>query len=100
MSSYTIPLESGHFCGATSITLTNERAESSYGQPVAVLSGGPLDGTAYGPADVIPSAIENDPLEWLTEPSSRTVAAANIAAKGDSENPLMRAFLALQWIAS
>lgn len=95
MSNYTIPLEAGHFSGATSITLTTERAESSYGQPVAVLVGGPNDGTAYGPADVFPSAIENDPLDWLTEPASRTVAAANIAAKGDSANPLMRAFLAL-----
>lgn len=81
MSTYTIPLAEGHFSGATAIQLTDERAESSYGQPVAILIGGPNNGTAYGPEDIIPSGIPDDPLEWLTEPARTTVAVADLAAR-------------------
>lgn len=94
MSTYTIKLEAGHFSGASEIMLTTERAESSYGQPVAVLVGGPNSGIAYGPGDAIPSGIENDQLSWLTEPAARTIAAANRAAKCESDNPLLQAFIA------
>lgn len=99
MKAYTIKLESGHFSGANEIMLTTERAESSYGQPVAVLVGGPNSGSAYGPSDVIPSAIENDPLPWLTEPAIRTVAAADISARagGDTIDPAVIAFCGLTW---
>lgn len=51
------------------ITLTNERAESSYGIPVAV-----FNGAAYGPADSIPFGPAE--MAWLEEPASTTVAAA------------------------
>lgn len=78
---YTIKLEAGHFSGAREIVLTTERAESSYGQPVAVLVGGPNDGRAYGPGDCIPCADENDPLAWLTEMAAHTVAAADAVAR-------------------
>lgn len=92
---YTIKLQEGHFSGARAIVLTTERAESSYGQPVAVLIGGPNDGRAYGPWDCIPSAEENDPLAWLTETAAQTVAAADIAARradGAPVDPLVLAF--------
>lgn len=95
MNDYEIKLEEGHFSGASAIRITTNRAESSYGVPVAVLIGGPNDGTAYGPGDKIPCADPCDALAWLTEMAATTVAAANIAAQGDSANPLYAAFIAL-----
>lgn len=74
-----IKLNPGHFSGADSILLSVERAESSYGIPVAVLVGGPHSGQAFGPADVIP-AVAGHPLGWLEEPARTTVAAARRAA--------------------
>lgn len=78
---YSIKLGNGHFSGATEILITTERAESSYGVPVAVLVGGPNDGMAFGPGDVIPAADPNDELAWLEEPAATTIAAAESAAR-------------------
>ena len=51
------------------ITLIDDRAESSYGIPVAV-----FDGIAYGPADLIPFGPSE--MAWLKDPAATTVAAA------------------------
>ena len=66
------------YCGAREIVITDERAESSYGQPVAVICGGRLSGNAYGPGDAIPFAPPSDPLEFLNEfePARVTVLCA------------------------
>ena len=78
---YRIKLEANHFSGASEIILTTDRAESSYGIPVAVLVGGPNSGMAFGPADSIPHADMSDPLSWLSETAALTVAAAEAAAR-------------------
>ena len=74
-------------------TLTDERAESSYGIPVLV---GP-DGIARGPEDRMPEG--DDDLGWLDAMYSagHTVAVEiHRAAPDESQanHPLVRAFLA------
>jgi hypothetical protein len=84
-----------HYTGADAIEITTERAESSYGQPVAVLIGGPFSGSAYGPADVVPSA--DDALPWLSEPARIMVAAAAAKAGMDDcyDDPLYCRFVGI-----
>lgn len=61
------------------ILLTDERAESSYGIPVAI-----FNGVAYGKSDVIPLPSPPE-LEWLQESAAVTVAAACIFNKIDGD---------------
>lgn len=83
-----IKLPADHFSGAKEILLTTERAESSYGIPVAVLVGGKNSGMVFGRDDFIPCENENDPLVWLVESAGTTVLCAyreftNNAALGE-----------------
>ena len=90
-----IPLEADHYSGAHSIRLTTEHAASSYSIPVAVLVGGPHDQIALGRQDMVPyGAAEPDPLPWLVETARQMVAAANIAAETDPDDPIFLAFIA------
>lgn len=67
------------------IELTDERAESSYKIPVAV-----IHNKAYGWAD-IPEADEADPLAWLKECVGCTVAC--VAKRlGLGNDPFVRKF--------
>lgn len=68
------------------ITITNERAESSYGIPVAV-----FNGVAYGPNDNI--VFPPSELDWLKEPARTTVAGACIENKiSGAELDFVRSF--------
>ena len=82
MSTTSIKLATGNIFGADEILLTTERAESSYGQPVAVLVGGPNSGNVYSPGDFIPFANPNSPFAMLDgmDRARNTVAAAAINA--------------------
>ena len=73
----TIKLPADHFSGAKEILLTTERAESSYGIPVAVLVGGKNSGMVFGRDDFIPCENENDSLVWLVESAGTTVLCAH-----------------------
>jgi hypothetical protein len=96
MSTITIKLAPDNFLGADEIMLTTERAESSKGQPVAVLVGGPNSGAAYGPSDCIPFADPNGPFAILGKLAlaRNTVAAAAMAADL-RDDALVAKFIAL-----
>jgi len=57
--------------GEKAITITDERAESSCGIPVAI-----IDGIAYGKTDAFPKD-ENSSLPWLRESVGQRVAELN-----------------------
>jgi hypothetical protein len=90
MSEYTINLENGHWTGAEKIILTTHRAESSYGQPVAVLVGGRCNEMAFGAHDIIPAG---DELPWIAESAATTVAAADMENRGTGNVALLDCFL-------
>lgn len=94
MNDFAMKLAADHYTGADQILLTTKRAESSYGVPVAVLVGGPNDGAALRPDDLVPHGIEDDRLPWLDERARQMVAAAAIRLRF-AGNPAILSFLGL-----
>jgi hypothetical protein len=91
---FAMDLAADHYTGADQILLTTKRAESNYGVPVAVLVGGPNDGVALGPDDLVPHSIDDDRLPWLNERARQMVAAEAIRLRVGG-SPAILSFLGL-----
>ena len=94
MNDFTLKLAGDHYTGAGHILITTDRAESSYGVPVAVLVGGPNDGVALGADDLVPHGIDDDRLPWLDERARQMVAAEAIRLRVGGD-PAILSFLGL-----